>query len=70
VGHYFKDCPKPKLSNEGFKVIAPTTNLVQGEHNRLIFLKGKVFKRKVLCLLDTRASHNFITQDNVERMEF
>jgi hypothetical protein len=28
VGHYSKDCPKTKLSNGGFKAIAPTNNLV------------------------------------------
>jgi hypothetical protein len=59
VGHYSKDCPKPKPRNGGFKVIAFIANLAQGECNRL---KGKVSKREVLCLLDTRASHNFITQ--------
>jgi hypothetical protein len=64
-----KDYPKPKLGNGGSKVIALTTNLAQGECNRLIFLKGKVFKRDVLCLLDTWASRNFITQKNTERME-
>jgi hypothetical protein len=69
VGHYSKDCPKSKPGNGGSKVIALTTNLAQGECNRLIFLKGKVFKREVLCLLDTRASHNFITQENAKRME-
>jgi hypothetical protein len=41
VGHYSKDCPKPKLGNGGFKVIAFTVNLAQSERNRLIFLKGK-----------------------------
>jgi hypothetical protein len=44
VGHYFKGYPKPKLGNEGFKVIALTINLTQSEHNHLIFLNGKVFK--------------------------
>jgi hypothetical protein len=44
VKHYSKDCPKPKLGNGGSKVIGLTTNLVQGEHNRFIFLKGKVFE--------------------------
>jgi hypothetical protein len=33
------------------------------------FLKGKVSKREVLCLLDTGASHNFITPESAERME-
>jgi hypothetical protein len=70
VGHYSKDCPKPKPGNGGFKVIALTTNLTQGECNRFIFLKGKVYKRNVLCLLDIRASHNFIAQESDERMEF
>ncbi len=46
-----------------------TANLAQGECNRPIFLKGKVSKRDVLCLLDTGASHNFITQKSVERMD-
>ncbi len=67
MGHYSKNCAK--LGNGGFKVIALTTNLVQGECNRPIFLKGKVSKRDMLCLLDTRASHNFITQNGAERME-
>ncbi len=44
MGHYSKDYPKPKPRNEGSKVIALTTNLTQGECNRLIFLKGKVSK--------------------------
>jgi predicted aspartyl protease len=69
VGHYSKDCPKPKPGNGGFKVIGPTGNIAQSECNHLILLKGKVSKREVLCLLDTRASHNFITRKNVERME-
>jgi hypothetical protein len=42
VGHYSKDCPKPKSGNGAFKVIALTANLTHGECNRLIFLKGKV----------------------------
>jgi hypothetical protein len=70
VGHYSKNCPKLKLGNGGSKVIALTTNLAQSERNRLIFLKGKVFKWEVLCLLDTRVSHNFITRENAEIMEF
>jgi len=69
TGHYSKDCPKLKLGNGGSKIIAHTANLAQSEHNHLIFLKGKVSKQKVLCLLDIGASHNFITQENVERME-
>jgi hypothetical protein len=50
--HYSKDCPKPKLSNGGSNVIPPIANLFQSEHNCLIFLKGKVYKWEVLCLLD------------------
>ncbi len=69
MGHYSKDCPKPKPKNGGSKVIALTANLAQGECNCFIFLKGKVFKWDVLCLLDTRASHNFITQESAEKME-
>jgi hypothetical protein len=53
MGHYSKDCPKPKPRNGGSKVIALTANLAQGECNCLIFLKKKVSKRDVLCLLDT-----------------
>ncbi len=53
VGHYSKDCPKPKHGNGGSKVIALTVNLAQGECNRFIFLKGKIFKRDLLCLLRT-----------------
>jgi len=62
----------PQIQTEewGSKVIALTTNLAQGECNHLIFLKGKVSKREVLRLLDTWASHNFITQDSTEIMEF
>jgi len=69
MGHYSKDCPKSKAGNGGSKVIALNANLAQGECNRLIFLKGKIVKRDVLCFLDTGASHNFITQESAERME-
>jgi hypothetical protein len=69
VGHYSKDCPKSKARNGGSKVIALHANLAQAKCNRFIFLKGKIVKRDVLCLLDTKASHNFITRKNVERME-
>jgi hypothetical protein len=69
VGHYSKDCPKSKMGNEGSKVIALNANLAQNECNRLIFLKGKITKREVLCLLDTRASHNFITRESIERKD-
>jgi predicted aspartyl protease len=69
MGHYSKDCPKSKTRNGGSKVIPLNANLAQGECNRFIFLKGKIAKRDVLCLLDTRASHNFITRESVERME-
>jgi len=68
VGHSSKDCPKLKLGNGASKVIALTSNLGQGECNRLIFLKGKLSKREVLCLLDTGASHNFTTQESAQRM--
>jgi hypothetical protein len=61
MGHYSKDCLKSKMGNGGSKVIALNANLAQAECNRLIFLKGKIAKRDLLCLLDTRASHNFIT---------
>jgi hypothetical protein len=69
VGHYSKYCPKPKPGNGGFKVIALTANLAQGECNHFIFLKGKVSKWDMLCFLDTKGSHNFITRENDERME-
>jgi predicted aspartyl protease len=32
-------------------------------------LKGKIARRDVLCLLDTGASHNFITRKGAEKME-
>ncbi len=70
MGHYSKDYPKPKPGNGGSKVITLATNLAQGEFNHFIFLKGKVSKREMLCLLDTGASHNFIIPENIERMEF
>jgi len=69
VGHYSKDCPKSKTENGGSKVIALNANLAQNECNRLIFLKGKIVTREVLCLLDIGASHNFITRKSTERME-
>ncbi len=68
VGHYSKDCPKPKAGNGGSKVIALNANLAQAECNQFIFLKGKIAKRDVLCLLDTGASHNFITGKSAKRM--
>jgi hypothetical protein len=57
------------MGNGGSKVIALNANLAQLECNQLIFLNGKIVKRDVLCLLDIGASHNFITQENAERME-
>jgi hypothetical protein len=69
VGHYSKDYPKSKTGQGGSKVIALNANLAQAECNQLIFLKGKIAKRDVLCLFDTEASHNFITRESVERME-
>ncbi len=68
-GHYSQDCPKSKTRNGGSKVITLNANLAQNECNRLIFLKGKIAKREVLCLLDIGASHNFITRESAERME-
>jgi hypothetical protein len=47
-----------------------SSDLAQAKCNQLIFLKGKIAKRDVLCLLDTGASHNFITRESAERMEF
>ncbi len=61
MGHYSKDCPKSKVGNGGSKVIALNANLAQAECNRLIFLKGKITKWDVLCLLDIGAFHNVIT---------
>ncbi len=69
VGHYSKDCPKSKMGNGGFKVIAFNANVAQPKCNRLIFLKGKVAKQDVLCFLDTGASHNFITRESAERIK-
>ncbi len=69
VGHYSKDCPKSKVGNRGSKVTAFNANLTQIECNQLIFLKGKIIKQDVFCLLDIEAFHNFITQESVERME-
>jgi len=69
VGHYSKDYPKSKMGNGGSKVIALNANVAQPECNQLIFLKGKIAKRDVLCLLDTGASYNFITRESAERME-
>jgi len=69
VGHYSRDYPKPKPGNGVSKVTALVANLAQGECNRFIFLKGKVSKREVFCLLDTGVSHNFITRESAKRME-
>ncbi len=68
MGHYSKDCPKFKTGSS--KVLALNANLAQPECNRLIFLKGKIVKWDILCLLDTGASHNFITLESAKRMEF
>ncbi len=69
VGHYSKDCPKSKSGVGSSKVLALNATLAQKECNRLIFLKGKISKREILCLLDIGASHNFITRESAERME-
>ncbi len=69
MGHCSKDCPKSKTGNGGSKVIALNANLAQAKCNWLIFLKGKIAKRDMLCLLDIRAFHNFITRESAERME-
>jgi hypothetical protein len=69
VGHYSKDCPKSKMGVGSSKVLALNANLAQPECNRLIFLKGKIAKPNILCLLDTWASHNFIIRESAERME-
>ncbi len=69
AGQYSKDYPKSKAGNRSSKVIALNVNLAQAECNRLIFLKGKIAKRDVLCFLDTGAFHNFITRESAERME-
>jgi hypothetical protein len=69
VGHYSKDCPKPKSGSGSSKVLAFNATLAQPECNQLIFLKGKIVKRDILCFLDTWASYNFITRESAERME-
>jgi len=69
VGHYSKDCPKSKPGSGSSKVLALNATLAQLECNQLIFLKGNIAKRDILCLLDTGASHNFITLESAERME-
>jgi len=69
MGNYSKDCPKSKAGIGGSKVIALNANLAQLECNRFIFLKGKITKWDLLCLLDTGAFHNFITRESTERME-
>jgi hypothetical protein len=69
VGHYSKDCPKSKSGVGSSKVLVLNATLAQKEGNRLIFLKGKISKRDILCLLDTGVSHNFMTQESTERME-
>ncbi len=69
MGHYSKDCPKSKTGVGSSKVLALNATLAQPECNRLIFLKGKIAKRDILCLLDTWASHNFIIRESAERME-
>jgi hypothetical protein len=68
VGHYSKDCPKSKAGSGSSKVFALNVNLAQPECNRLIFLKRKITKWDVLCLLDTWASHNFITRECAKKM--
>jgi hypothetical protein len=69
VGHYSKGYPKSKSGVGSSKVLALNATLAQKECNRLIFLKGKISKWEILCLLDTGASHNFITRESAERME-
>jgi hypothetical protein len=68
-GHYSKDCPKSKTGVGSSKVLALKATLAQPECNRLIFMKGKIAKREILCLLDTWAFHNFIIRESAKRME-
>jgi len=51
------------------KVLVLNATLAQPECNRLIFLKGKIVKQDILCLLDIGAFHSFITLESAERME-
>ncbi len=69
VGHYSKDYPKSKSGSGSSKVLVLNANLCQSKCNRLIFLKGKITKRDVVCLLDIGAFHNFIIRESAERME-
>jgi hypothetical protein len=69
VGHYSKDCPKSKTGSVSSKVLAFNATLAQPKCNRFIFLKGKIAKRDILCLLDTGASHNFITLESAQSMK-
>ncbi len=69
MGHYSKDCPKSKPGSGSSKVLALNATLAQSECNRLIVLKRKIANRVILCLLDTGASHNFITLESAKRME-
>ncbi len=61
--------PQVQIGSGSSKVLALNANLAQSECNQLIFLKGKIVKRDVLCLLDIGASHNFITRESAKRME-
>jgi hypothetical protein len=57
------------MGNGDVKVMALNAKVAKHGCNQLIFLKGKVAKWDVLCLLDTWASRNFITRESAERME-
>ncbi len=64
VEHYSKDCPKSKTGFRSSKVLVLNATLAQSECDRLIFLKGNITKREILCLLDIGACHNSITRES------
>ena len=76
-GHFAKDCSKPKVSLENRRILV-TSHLLKGGFiakasssklgGGLLFLKGVVGKSDNCFLLDTGATHSFVSPEAAKKM--